>query len=91
MCSLQVAKNIVLAGVGTVTLVDNTLCGAGALYNFLVPAGADPAQRCVCSRRKQVSDLASSCHGQEALDDYLEALGHYLFTVQPMNLVCSAL
>ena len=42
-CTQQVAKNIVLAGVGTVTLVDNTPCGA--LYNFLVPAGADPAQR----------------------------------------------
>lgn len=46
-CALQVAKNIVLAGVGTVTLVDNTPCGAGALYNFLVPADADPAQRCM--------------------------------------------
>ena len=34
-----------LAGVGTVTLVDNTPCGSGALYNFLVPADADPQQR----------------------------------------------
>ncbi|KAK9825166.1 hypothetical protein WJX81_000917 [Elliptochloris bilobata] len=40
----EVAKNIVLAGVGSLTLVDDTPSSAGAPYNFLVPADADPAQ-----------------------------------------------
>ncbi|KAL4450085.1 hypothetical protein ABPG77_010754 [Micractinium sp. CCAP 211/92] len=36
----EVAKNIVLAGVGSVTLVDDTPCSARPPSNFLVPADA---------------------------------------------------
>ncbi|EFN54772.1 hypothetical protein CHLNCDRAFT_134704 [Chlorella variabilis] len=40
----EVAKNIVLAGVGSVTLVDDTPCSRRPLSNFLIPgdAPADP-------------------------------------------------
>ncbi len=37
---LQVAKNIVLAGVGSVALVDDTPCSLRPPSNFLVPADA---------------------------------------------------
>lgn len=36
----EVAKNIVLAGVGSVTLIDDTPCSARPPSNFLVPADA---------------------------------------------------
>jgi ubiquitin-like 1-activating enzyme E1 A len=39
---VQVAKNIVLAGVGSVTLVDDTPASQRAPGNFLVHADADP-------------------------------------------------
>ncbi|GAB4814279.1 hypothetical protein N2152v2_001325 [Parachlorella kessleri] len=41
---LRVAKNIVLAGVGSVTLVDDTPCERRAPGNFLIPADAQPDQ-----------------------------------------------
>ena len=37
---LQVAKNIVLAGVGSLSLMDNTLCASADPDNFLVPHDA---------------------------------------------------
>lgn len=40
----QVAKNIVLAGVGSVTLVDDTPCAQRDPGNFLVLADADGSQ-----------------------------------------------
>lgn len=40
---VQVGKNLVLAGVGSLSLVDDTPCGDCASGNFLVPADVDPA------------------------------------------------
>ncbi|CAD7696785.1 unnamed protein product [Ostreobium quekettii] len=37
----EVAKNIVLAGVGSLSLMDDTPCSSGALGNFLIPANVD--------------------------------------------------
>ena len=42
----QVAKNVTLAGVGSVTLMDDTPCSDAARANFLIPADAEAAQRC---------------------------------------------
>lgn len=44
-CALrtQVAKNIVLAGVGHVAVADATPCSAAPFGNFLVPADAEPS------------------------------------------------
>ena len=43
--ALQVAKNIVLAGVGSLALMDDTACSAADPGNFLVPADADLKSR----------------------------------------------
>lgn len=43
----EVSKNIVLAGVGSVTLVDDTPCSARPPSNFLVPADAAATSTCV--------------------------------------------
>ncbi|CAL8465328.1 g4863 [Coccomyxa elongata] len=41
----EVAKNIALAGVGSLSLLDDALCKSeGAVCNFLIPADADQAQ-----------------------------------------------
>ena len=45
----QVAKNIVLAGCGRLTLIDDTPCSQAAPGNFLVPAAAPPDARCCSS------------------------------------------
>lgn len=42
---MQVAKNIVLAGVGSLALMDATKCASADPGNFLIPADADPAIR----------------------------------------------
>ena len=42
----QVAKNVVLAGVGSVTLLDDTPCSEASPANFLIPADTDATQRC---------------------------------------------
>jgi ubiquitin-like 1-activating enzyme E1 A len=50
--SIQVAKNIVLAGVGSVTLVDDTPCSSTPPGNFLVPHDAKDktvAEACVAT------------------------------------------
>lgn len=42
----QVAKNVALAGVGSLTLLDDALCKSeAAACNFLIPADGDQAQR----------------------------------------------
>ncbi len=43
----QVAKNVVLAGVGSVTVMDDTPCSEASPANFLIPADADATQRCI--------------------------------------------
>ena len=43
--STQVAKNIVLAGVGLVGLLDDTPCSSRLSGNFLVSADSDPTTR----------------------------------------------
>ena len=47
ICSVQVAKNIVLAGCGRLTLIDDTPCSSAPISNFLVPASAEPTARWV--------------------------------------------
>eukprot|EP00798_Chlamydomonas_sp_ICE-L_P009732 gene9732-7606_t len=41
--SAEVAKNIVLAGVGHVAIADDTPCSSAPFGNFLVAADADPS------------------------------------------------
>ena len=43
--SVQVAKNIVLAGCGRLTLIDDAPCSSAPTSNFLVPASAEPTAR----------------------------------------------
>ena len=45
ICSVQVAKNIVLAGCGRLTLIDDAPCSSAPTSNFLVPASAEPTAR----------------------------------------------
>ncbi len=45
ICLLQVAKNVVLAGAGVVTLMDNTAVREMVAASFLVPQDAEGTQR----------------------------------------------
>jgi len=52
LSEIQIAKNIILAGVGSVTLVDDTPCSASPPGNFLVPHDAKDksvAEACVAT------------------------------------------
>jgi hypothetical protein len=71
----QVMKNVVLAGVGQVTLMDECAVADAAPGNFLVPCDADPSLTCAPLRR--VPTLASV-----GMDAMLVALRLY---PQPMR------
>lgn len=47
---LQLCKNLTLAGVGSLTLVDDTPCARAPKGNFLVPCDSPPAARRVAER-----------------------------------------
>jgi len=53
----EVAKNIVLAGVGSVTLVDDTPCSSRPPSNFLIPADTPDNTTCVLSWHSIVAVL----------------------------------
>ena len=72
---LKVAKNIVLAGVGSVTLVDDTDCSAGASGNFLLPHDAKDqtvAEACVATLR-EMNPLVSVAAINESPETFLNA------------------
>jgi len=56
---------VVLAGVGSVTVVDDTPCAEASPANFLIPADADATQRCEPGRRWRLrySAVAGTSHG----------------------------
>lgn len=45
LASLQIAKNVTLAGVGSVALLDDATCDKSDPGNFLVPDSAAPTAR----------------------------------------------
>ena len=53
----ELCKNIVLAGVGSVALVDGTPARAAPAGNFLVPADAAADATCVAARRASCASL----------------------------------
>ena len=53
----ELCKNIVLAGVGSVALVDGTPARAAPTGNFLVPADAAADATCVAARRTSCASL----------------------------------
>lgn len=94
----EVAKNIVLAGVGGVTLVDDTPCSRCPPANFLIPAAADPdttvAQACVAALQEMnpFVKVAAASGPAEALFT-AEALRHHnllLLCGQPAHVVAAA-
>mmetsp|Transcript_18272 Transcript_18272/g.47687 ORF Transcript_18272/g.47687 Transcript_18272/m.47687 type:complete len:316 (+) Transcript_18272:88-1035(+) len=78
----EVAKNVVLAGIGSVTLMDDTPVAARKPGNFLVPADTDPASSVAEASAATLRDMnplvaIGTVPGRPETLDSAESLGFY--------------